>query len=61
MKLPLKILRWLEEDKSGMAVVDVKMVSGFTADEESLERVRTQVSQYRFVSFRGKSIEYISQ
>ncbi|KAK3735719.1 hypothetical protein QZH41_010156 [Actinostola sp. cb2023] len=30
---------WLEEGKSDMAVIDVKLVSGFTPDEGSLERV----------------------
>ncbi|KAK3727995.1 hypothetical protein QZH41_015943 [Actinostola sp. cb2023] len=35
--------KWLEEDKSDMAVIDVKLVSGYSADEESLERVRREV------------------
>lgn len=32
-------LRWLREDTSNMAVIDVKLVSGYQVDEESLDRV----------------------
>ncbi|XP_028400033.1 murinoglobulin-1-like isoform X2 [Dendronephthya gigantea] len=36
--LQLKIFaEWLKEDVSNMAIVDVKLVSGFTANEESLQ------------------------
>ena len=35
----LRIYRWLKEDVSNMAIVDVKLVSGFTVNEESLENV----------------------
>ena len=35
-----KLLRWLEEDVSNMAIVDVKLVTGFSVREESLEEVR---------------------
>lgn len=31
--------RWLREDSSNMAVIDVKLVSGYQVDEESLDRV----------------------
>jgi len=33
--------RWLESDKSGMAVIEVKLVSGFIPDEDTLERVNS--------------------
>ena len=36
---PWFTLRWLKEDVSNMAVVDVKLLSGFTVREESLEIV----------------------
>ena len=32
-------LRWLKEDVSNMAVVDVKLVTGFSVREESMEKV----------------------
>ncbi len=31
--------RWLKEDVSNMAIVDVKLVSGFTVNEELLQEV----------------------
>ena len=36
----LSRLRWLREDSSNMAVIDVKLVSGYQADEDSLIKVR---------------------
>ena len=37
--LCLYLKRWLEAEQSGMAVIEVKLVSGFRTDEESLEKV----------------------
>ena len=36
-------LRWLKEDVSNMAVVDVKLVTGFSVREESLEKVKSMI------------------
>ena len=33
-------LRWMREDTSNMAVIDVKLVSGYQVDEESLDLFR---------------------
>ena len=40
MALLLLWFRWLRQDTSNMAVIDVKLVSGYQVDEESLEKVR---------------------
>ena len=37
--LCLSYFRWLREDSSNMAVIDVKLVSGYQVDEDSLDRV----------------------
>ncbi|XP_020628880.1 alpha-2-macroglobulin-like isoform X2 [Orbicella faveolata] len=40
--LPLEVsinAKWLREDSSNMAVIDVKLVSGYQVDEESLDRL----------------------
>lgn len=34
--------KWLREDTSNMAVIDVKLVSGYQVDEESLDRLTNQ-------------------
>lgn len=55
-------LRWLREDTSNMAVIDVKLVSGYQVDEESLDRVSLhfltnvefQSLQWRDFLFLGK-------
>ena len=35
----LSCFRWLKEGTSNMAVVDVKLVSGYQVDEDSLKKV----------------------
>lgn len=43
--LPLEFsitARWLRQDTSNMAVIDVKLVSGYQVDEESLEKLSNQ-------------------
>ncbi|KAK3727994.1 hypothetical protein QZH41_015942, partial [Actinostola sp. cb2023] len=55
--------KWLEEDKSDMAVIDVKLVSGYSADEESLERLmnRVDLNLMKFEIEENKIVFYFDE
>nr|BAJ05271.1 alpha-2-macroglobulin [Diadumene lineata] len=55
--------KWLREGRSGMAVIDVKLVSGFTADEESLDRLmnRLDLNLMKFELEENKVVLYFNE
>lgn len=51
--VPLYVLtlrRWLKEGVSNMAIVDVKLVSGFTVNEELLKKVKHSHEKHQSAS-----------
>ena len=55
-------LRWLREDTSNMAVIDVKLVSGYQVDEESLDRVSLHfLTNVKFQSLQWRDFLFLDK